>query len=490
MKQVTQQPKTKSEGATFQKRGVTPKSQNISEWYTDVIVQSEMADYSPVRGSIVYRPLSYAVWEYIQAALNERFKKMEIENTYFPLFIPESLLTKEKEHIEGFAPELAVVTIGGGEQLAEKLIVRPTSETIMYAMYAKWIHSHRDLPLKLNQWNNVVRWEKRTYFFLRGMEFLWQEAHTAHAYHDESWQQVLDALDAYAEVYEKYLAIPVLKGTKSTAEKFAGADVTTTVELMMPDGKALQGATSHDLGQNFSKSFNIAFQNVKGEQDFAWQTSFGYSTRSLGALVLAHGDDQGLVLPPKIAPIQVVIIPIGDDDQLIEQAQMQRSALERVGVRVKVDTREGMSLGYKRNAWELKGVPIRLELGRKEVETGSATIAIRHSGEKRSLDIATLDATLPQLLDEIQGAMFEKAAEMRQEMTSTVESYDEFKNVMEEKCGFIHATWCEDPTCETKIKEETKASTRCLPLDAKEEVGNCVYCGKPAKHRWVFAQAY
>ncbi|HAV14715.1 MAG TPA: proline--tRNA ligase [Candidatus Pacebacteria bacterium] len=469
---------------------ITPKSKDASKWYTDVILKSELADYSPVKGTMVIRPYGFALWESIQSFMDRLIKKRGVKNAYFPLFIPERFLKKEKEHVEGFAPELAVVTIGGGEQLAEKLIVRPTSETIMYAMYAKWIHSHRDLPLKLNQWNNVVRWEKRTYFFLRGMEFLWQEAHTAHAYHDESWRQVLDALDAYAEVYEEYLAIPALKGTKSTAEKFAGADVTTTVELMMPDGKALQGATSHDLGQNFSKSFNIAFQNVKGEQDFAWQTSFGYSTRSLGALVLAHGDDQGLVLPPKVAPIQVVIIPIGDDDQLIEQAQMQRAALERVGVRVKVDTREGMSLGYKRNAWELKGVPVRLELGRKEVETGFATIAIRHSGEKRSLDIATLDATLPKLLDEIQGAMFEKAEEMRQAMTSTVDSYDEFKKVMEEKRGFIHALWCEDPACETKIKEETKASTRCLPLDAKEEIGKCVYCGKPAKHRWVFAQAY
>ncbi len=475
---------------TFEKRGVTKKSENVSDWYVDVIVKSGMADYSPVKGCIVYRPLSYSVWESIRVEMDKKFRKMGIENCYFPLFIPESLLKKEQHHVEGFSPELAVVTIGGGEELTEKLIVRPTSETIMYAMYAKWVHSHRDLPILLNQWNNVVRWEKRTYFFLRGMEFLWQEAHTAHATHTEAWQQVLDMLDAYAEIYQDVLAIPMIKGRKSEAEKFAGADVSTAVEAMMPDGKALQGATSHDLGQNFSKAFDISFQNEKSETEFVWQTSLGLSTRALGALVMVHGDDQGLVFPPMVAPTQVVIIPIGDDGQLLEMADMKRLAIEKAGVRVKVDSRKEYTLGFKRNEWELKGTPVRVEIGKKELETGSVTMAVRHSGEKIQQDIISLEDALPKLLEKIQQDMLEKAIKMRESLTSNAETYDQFKDIMATKRGFIHAMWCEDPSCEAKIKEETKATTRCLPLDAKEDVGVCVYCGKPAKHRWVFAQAY
>ena len=489
--QVNAQDKTQMQSTkTFEKRGVTKKSENMSDWYVDVIVKSGMADYSPVKGCIVYRPLSYGIWETVRNEMDKKFRKMGIENCYFPLFIPESLLKKEQHHVEGFSPELAVVTIGGGEELSEKLIVRPTSETIMYAMYAKWVHSHRDLPILLNQWNSVVRWEKRTYFFLRGMEFLWQEAHTAHATHTEAWQQVLTALDSYAEIYQDVLAIPVTKGRKSEAEKFAGADVTTAVEVMMPDGKALQGATSHDLGQNFSKAFKISFQNEKSEMEFAWQTSFGLSTRALGALVMVHGDDQGLVLPPMVAPTQVVIVPIGDDDQLHEITDTKRLALEKVGVRVKVDARKEYSLGFKRNEWELKGTPIRIEIGKKELETGSVTVAIRHSGEKIQQDIASLEEALPKLLEKIQRDMLEKAKTMQKSLTSTAQTYAQFKEIMAAKRGFIHALWCEDPGCEAKIKEETKATTRCLPLDAKEEVGVCVYCGKPAKHRWVFAQAY
>jgi prolyl-tRNA synthetase len=482
--------KQQTSNKTFTKQGVTKKSENISDWYTDVIVKSGMADYSPVRGCIVYRPLSYSVWESIREALDKKFRAMGIENCYFPLFIPESFLKKEQHHVEGFAPELAVVTIGGGEELAEKLVVRPTSETIMYAMYAKWVQSHRDLPILLNQWNNVVRWEKRTYFFLRGMEFLWQEAHTAHAKHEESWKQVLDALDSYAQVYEDFLAIPVLKGRKSEAEKFAGADVTTTVEAMMPDGKALQGGTSHDLGQNFSKAFEISFQDEKSQKAFAWQTSFGLSTRSLGALVLVHGDDQGLVFPPKVAPTQVVIATIGDDAALVAMAQEKKVALEKLNIRVKVDARAEVSLGYKRNEWELKGVPLRVELGKKELEAGSIMIAVRHNGEKVQHELATLENAIPALLEKIQNEMYQKAVKMRESLTSTANSYEEFKQIMETKRGFIHAYWCEDASCETKIKEETKASTRCLPLDAKNEDGKCILCGKPAKHRWIFAQAY
>lgn len=473
----------------FEKRGVVKKSDDMSAWYTDVILNSKMADYSPVRGMIVYRPLSYGIWEFVQTELNARLKKMGIENSYFPLFIPESLLKREESHVEGFAPELAVVTIGGNEELKEKLVVRPTSETIMYEMYAKWVHTHKDLPILLNQWNSVVRWEKRTYFFLRGMEFLWSEAHTAHATHEESWKQVLDGINAYAEIYEDVLAVPVVKGRKSESEKFAGAAVTVTVEGMMPDGKALQSGTSHDLGQNFSKVFNIAFQDKDGSKQYAWQTSFGYSTRALGAMVMVHGDDQGLVLPPKVAPIQVVVLPIGDSSMVTMMADNIAKELETAGVRVKVDTRD-QSLGQKRNDWELKGVPVRVELGEKELEARTVGVAIRHTSEKLQIGLEGLSDELVKLLKKIQSDMLSKARANMAELTSSVETYDEFKKVMETKRGFIRALWCEDKDCETKIKEETKASTRCLPFDAKDEDGKCVYCGKPATHRWLFAQAY
>jgi prolyl-tRNA synthetase len=475
---------------TFEKKGVTKKSENMSDWYIDVITKSEMADYSPVRGCIVYRPLSYAVWENIQKFLDAKLKDQGCENSYFPLFIPESFLKKEASHVEGFSPELAVVTIGGGEELEEKLAVRPTSETIMYAMYSKWIQSHRDLPIKLNQWNNVVRWEKRTYFFMRGAEFLWQEAHTAHATHEECWTQVIDGLNAYAQTYEDLLAVPVIKGLKSQSEKFAGADNTTTTEIMMPDGKALQGATSHDLGQNFAKAFDIQFQNKDGQNQYAYQTSFGYSTRSLGALVMIHGDDQGLVLPPKAAPTQVVIIPIGTEGDVLRTAENTKLALENNGVRVKLDIRSEYSLGYKRNQYELKGVPIRLELGQKELEQGVVSLSIRHNGQKEQVALDKVAEHISMLLEKIQKEMFDKAKKMQEELTSTANSYEEFKQIMNIKKGFIHAFWCENPHCEEKIKEETKASTRCLPLEAKEENGQCIFCGDKAKHRWIFAQAY
>jgi prolyl-tRNA synthetase len=474
----------------FEKKGVTKKSENMSDWYVDVITKSEMADYSPVRGCIVYRPLSYAVWENIQKFLDTKLKEMGCENCYFPLFIPESFLKKEASHVEGFSPELAVVTIGGGEELEEKLAVRPTSETIMYAMYSKWIQSHRDLPVKLNQWNNVVRWEKRTYFFLRGAEFLWQEAHTAHATHEECWTQVIDGLNAYAQTYEELLAIPCVKGLKSQSEKFAGADNTTTVEIMAPDGKAIQAATSHDLGQNFARAFDITFQNKDGKTDYVHQTSFGYSTRSLGALVMIHGDDQGLVMPPKAAPTQVVIIPIGDNADILRAAENLKLELENNGVRVKLDIRQEYSLGFKRNEHELKGVPIRIELGQKELENGIATLEVRYNGEKQQIALTKVPEEVPMLMEKIQKAMYDKAKQMQQDLTSTVETYEEFKHIMNTKRGFIRAFWCEDADCEAKIKEETKASTRCLPLDSTEEHGKCVHCGADAKYRWLFAQAY
>jgi len=475
---------------TFEKKGVTKKSENFSDWYVDVITKSGMADYSPVKGCIVYRPLSYAIWERVQDFMNPRMKAMGVQNSYFPLFIPESFLKKEASHIQGFSPELAVVTIAGGEELEEKLVVRPTSETIMYTMYSKWIQSHRDLPLKLNQWNNVVRWEKRTFPFIRGSEFLWQEAHTAHATHEECWQQVLDATELYKQTYEELMALPVIVGMKSQSEKFAGAVNTVTLESLMPDGKALQSCTSHDLGQNFSKAFEVSFQNKEGQNEFVHQTSFGYSTRSIGGLVMVHGDDQGLVLPPRIAPTQVVIIPIGTDSEVLRTAENINLALQEKMIRTKLDIHTEYSLGFKRNEYELQGVPVRIELGQKELESGNVSVAIRHSSQKEQTPIESLGAYMPNLLNNIHNDMYDKALKIQHNLTSVANSYDEFKQIMETKRGFIHAHWCENADCEAKIKEETKATTRCLPFDSVEEKGTCIRCGKDSKHKWLFAQAY
>ena len=367
----------------FTKKEITKKSENFSEWYNDVVLKAELADYSPVKGCMVIRPYGYGIWENVQKYLDRMIKKAGVENAYFPLFIPQSFLKREKEHVEGFAPELAVVTIGGGEKLVEPLVVRPTSETMMYEMYSKWIQSYRDLPLLINQWCNVVRWEKRTYLFLRTMEFLWQEGHTVHGTHEESYAEVLRALSMYQEFVEKYLAIPVIKGVKSSNEKFAGALKTTAIEALMSDGKALQVGTSHDLGQNFSKVFKISFQNKEGKEEFGWQVSWGMSTRIIGGLIMMHGDDQGLVMPPMIAPIQVVVIPIDSkNEKLLEYAHKIAEDLEKEDIRVKVDKRTEQTVGYKFNQWELKGVPVRLEIGNKELENNEVTVARRDENAK------------------------------------------------------------------------------------------------------------
>lgn len=477
------------------KKQLTAKSKNLSKWYTQVIQQANLADYAPVKGCMVFKPAGYGIWENIQKNFDPLLKKLEVENTYFPLFIPMSLLNKETTHVQGFSPELAVVTHGGGEELAEKLAVRPTSETIMYSMYSQWIQSHRDLPIRYNQWNNVVRWEKRTYFFLRTTEFLWQEAHTAHSTHQEAWQMALDALAAYQELVEEYLAIPVFKGKKSQTETFAGADLTTTIEAVMPDGKALQSGTSHDLGQNFAKAFEIKFQNKNGQTDYAWQTSFGLSTRIIGALIMTHGDDNGLCLPPKIAPYQVMIINANQDDQLIKHCQTIQQSLIKVGIRVKNNFSPHYSLGWKLNEAELQGYPLIMIVGKKELTLKQVTISIRHKLEKKQIPLAKIDITIPQLLAEIQTEMLQKARNMKEKLTSKAENYDQFKKIMKEQRGFIKAFWCEKTSCEAKIKEETKATTRCLPFinnhgQVKEEKGHCIYCGQPAQHQWYFAQAY
>jgi prolyl-tRNA synthetase len=480
----------------FSKKELKKKSDNISDWYTNVILKAQLADYGPVKGTMVIRPYGYAIWEFTQDIFNQMIKADGVQNAYFPLFIPESFLKKEKEHVAGFSPELAVVTYAGGEKLTEPLVVRPTSETIIYAMYAKWIKSWRDLPVKMNQWCNVVRWEKRTYLFLRTTEFLWQEGHTAHATHEEAYNSVEKAHEWYRQIFEDYYAMPVLLGVKSQNEKFAGAVKSLTVEALMPDGKSLQSATSHDLGQNFSRVFDIKFQNQSGSFDFAWQTSWGLSTRALGGLFLAHGDDNGLILPPKIAPYQVVIVPIFKKDipgaDLHHYGKLIQDKLSNLSpsVRVIFDNNENTSPGRKFNDWEVKGVPIRVEIGTKEMEGSSVTLAFRDTGEKLTLSLSEFITKIHKLLDEMQVRMYARQKKFLDDNTHEVESYAKFKEIMSSSRGFIKVFWCEDPDCETNIKNETKATTRCLPLSAPEEKGVCISCGKPATHRWIFGQSY
>ncbi len=475
-------------------KAISKKSDNISEWYIDVVLKAELADYGPVRGTIIFRPYGYALWEKAQQYLNEKIKHdIGASNVYFPLFIPESFLAKEKNHVEGFSPELAVVTVGGGEELTEPLVVRPTSETIINDAFARWISSYRDLPMKINQWANVVRWELRPYPFLRNTEFLWQEGHTVHATHADAQKTVDEALQAYIDLYQKEYAIYGIAGRKSESEKFAGADVTYTYEMLMPDGKALQGCTSHDLGQNFAKAFGVTFQDEKGDTQYGWQTSWGLSTRSLGALIMVHGDDKGLVIPPHMAEYKVVIVPIAKGDQGEEIASYAHKVKESLGLEkdaVLIDNDDRHSPGYKFNEWDLKGVPIRIELGAREMENKSVTVYRRDTSEKESVALENLATFVADTLGKIQRNLFEKSKKFTEENTRVINSYEEFKEVMSTTRGFLLAFWCEDPVCEKKIKEETKATTRCLPLNAKEEKGACVYCRKEAKHRWLFAQAY
>ncbi|OGY58526.1 MAG: proline--tRNA ligase [Candidatus Colwellbacteria bacterium RIFCSPHIGHO2_12_FULL_44_17] len=473
-----------------EKKHLPKRSEDFSEWYNRVVLFSELADYGPAKGTMIFRPYGYGIWEEIQKAMDKEIKARGVQNAYFPLFIPESLLKKEKEHVEGFSPELAVVTIGGGEELKEKLIVRPTSETIMYEAYARWVQSWRDLPLLINQWNNVVRWEKRTYLFLRTSEFLWQEGHTAHATHEEAWEMVEWAIQMYAKIYRDYFAMPGYIGRKSESEKFAGADTTLTYEALMPEGKALQSCTSHDLGQNFARAFGIKFLDKEGKSQYVFQTSWGLSTRSIGGLVMLHGDDGGLRLPPRLAPIQVVIIPVKVEPALIKEAKRFEKELIEEGVRVKCDDREGESLGFRINKWELKGVPIRVEIGGEEIKKKELTFVRRDTGEKQKVKAKEGAKSIVKLLDQIQKKMLTEAEAALKKNTQNAASYEEFKTIMEKEKGFIRAFWCEDKACEAKIKEETKATTRCLPLDAKKEKGKCVYCGKTASYQWLFAQAY
>jgi prolyl-tRNA synthetase len=474
---------------------ITPRSSDYPQWYTDVIQKAELADYTPVRGSMVIRPYGYALWENIQSALDMRFKATGHQNAYFPLFIPQSFIEKEAEHVEGFAPELAVVTHGGGEKLEEPLVVRPTSETIIGHLYSKWINSYRDLPVLINQWCNVVRWEMRTRLFLRTMEFLWQEGHTAHATDQEAEEETLRMLDVYSDFAENEAAVPVIKGVKSDTEKFPGAVRSYTIEAMMGDKKALQSGTSHNLGQNFAKAFDIQYLDKNNEQQFCWTTSWGMSTRFVGAIIMTHGDDQGLVLPPNLAPIQVVIVPIHKTEEeqsaVLAVANQIKDSLK--DSRVHIDDREGRSAGWKFNEWEMKGVPIRMEIGPKDIEKNQVVLARRDvPGKEGKMFVpqAGLADQVNSLLKEIQTIMFEKARQFRSDNTSEPSDYDEFKEAL--LAGFTDVYWCGSSDCEQKIKTDTKATNRCIPLDQSNASagGSCICCGKEASKRAIFSRAY
>lgn len=478
----------------FEKKGLTKKSEDIAAWYNDVVLRSELAEYSDVKGCMIIRPLGYAIWEKSQAVLDAWFKDDGVKNVYFPIFIPTHLFEKEKKHVEGFSPELAVVTHGGGEELAEPLAIRPTSETVITQKLADWVQSHRDLPMKLNQWCNIVRWEKRTYPFLRTSEFLWQEGHTVHADQADAMVMVLKALEWYKRFYQEYFAISPHVGLKSESEKFAGAEATYAIELVMPDGRALQAATSHYLGTNFTKAFGVQYLDEKTEKQFAHQTSWGLSTRAIGGLVLSHGDDSGLVLPPQIAPIQAVILPIGnqtDSDTILAKATELKSRLKSVGIRVELDTAFHHSLGFRINEWELRGVPVRLELGAKELEQNSITAVRRDNFSKQIFALDEADEQLKELLETIQGDLLSKSEKAKQDLTVEVGDYKDFKKAIEEK-KFARVSWCEDSSCELKTKEETKATSRVLELEHVEDNldDKCALCGKNAKRKWLFAKSY
>lgn len=489
------------------KKNITARSQDYSEWYLDIVQAAELAENSDVRGCMVIKPYGYSIWEIFQKILDKMIKETGHKNAYFPLFIPKSFLTKEAEHVDGFAKECAVVThhrlmaspegivVDPEAKLAEELIVRPTSETIMYATFSRWINSWRDLPLMINQWCNVVRWEMRTRPFLRTTEFLWQEGHTCHASFDEAEIEAKKMLGKYEEFCTNYLATPVIPGQKSESEKFAGALYTYCIEAMMQDGKALQAGTAHNLGQNFARAFDVKYTSKEGKQEYVWQTSWGVSTRLIGQLIMTHSDDKGLVLPPKVAPIKVIVVPIWKDEsskeKVLEFCQKVVEDLSKEIENVELDAREHLTMGEKFFEWEKKGVPVRIEIGPRDLEAGSAVVARRDTSEKQPIEIAKLSVTVKDLLESIQNDLLAKAQKLLRENSHFVDNYEDFKKQLKQEIpGFIYAPWCEDAECESKIKEETKASTRCFPFDGKAEEGQCIRCGKPSKRRIIFAKAY
>ena len=476
---------------------ITKRIDDYSRWYTDVIAAAELADYAPVKGCMVIRPNGYAIWEKMQGALDDMFKATGHQNAYFPLMIPESFLRKEAEHVEGFAPEVATVTHAGGAELEEALVIRPTSETIVWHAYRNWIQSYRDLPLLINQWANVVRWEMRTRFFLRTTEFLWQEGHTAHATYDDAENEARTILEVYRRFAEEFMAVPVIPGLKSESEKFAGAHHTYSIEAMMQDGKALQAGTSHHLDQNFAKAFDVKFQNESGEQEYVYASSWGVSTRLVGALIMAHGDDRGIVIPPKLATTQLAIVPIYRKDEqraaIMERLARLTSGFDGIGF--KIDDREQHSPGFKFNHWEQRGVPLRMEMGPKDLEKNQVVLVRRDNGEKRFVSQDGLADTIAGLLDEIQSGIFQRALDFRESNTHRVDDYSQFNPILDgENAGFLQSHWCGSRGCEEKIKSETKATIRCIPLapgaGGDSSAGNCIACGGASERRVIFARSY
>ena len=496
-------------------KGITKRSEDYSAWYNELVKKADLAENSDVRGCMVIKPYGFAIWEKMQAEIDRMFKATGHSNAYFPLFIPKSYLSKEADHVEGFAKECAVVThyrlknaedgsgvvVDPAAKLEEELIVRPTSETVIWSTYKKWIQSYRDLPILLNQWANVVRWEMRTRIFLRTAEFLWQEGHTAHATKEEAEAETVQMMNVYADFAENFMAVPVVKGIKSESERFAGALETYCIEALMQDGKALQAGTSHFLGQNFAKAFDVKFLNKENKEELVWGTSWGVSTRLMGALIMAHSDDNGLVLPPKLAPIQVVIVPIYKGDEQFEavsaKANEIKKALEAVGVSVKYDNRDTYKPGFKFADWEMKGVPVRLALGARDLENGTVEMARRdvvdpnnRNAGKKVVNFDDVVAEVQATLEDMQNSIFKKALDFRTEKTTKVDTYEEFKQVLDDKGGFVLAHWDGTAETEEKIKNETKATIRCIPLDADEEAGKCIYSGEPSARRVLFARAY
>ena len=469
---------------------ITSMEDDFAQWYTDVVKKAELIDYTSVKGCMVIKPAGYAIWENIQHELDRRFKETGVENVYLPMFIPESLLQKEKDHVEGFAPEVAWVTHGGLEPLQERLCVRPTSETLFCDFYAKDIQSHRDLPKVYNQWCSVVRWEKTTRPFLRSREFLWQEGHTAHATAEEAEERTIMMLNVYADFCEEVLAIPVIKGRKTDKEKFAGAEATYTIESLMHDGKALQSGTSHNFGDGFAKAFGIQYTDKENKLQYVHQTSWGMTTRMIGAIIMVHGDNSGLVLQPRIAPVQVMVIPIQQKkDGVLDKAYEVKEVLKKAGLSVKVDDSD-KSPGWKFSEQEMRGIPVRIELGPKDIEAGHAVVVRRDTREKIIVPFEELETKVAEVLDTMQKEMLERAREHRDAHTYTASSMEEFKKLADEKPGFIKAMWCGCQECEDALKEEAGVTSRCIPFEQEEITGTCVHCGKPAKHMVYWGKAY
>ncbi len=469
---------------------ITSMEVDFAQWYTDVVKKADLIDYTSVKGCMVFKPAGYAIWELIQKQMDERFKATGVENVYLPMFIPESLLEKEKDHVEGFAPEVAWVTQGGLQPLQEKMCVRPTSETLFCDFYKNEVHSYRDLPKVYNQWCSVVRWEKETRPFLRSREFLWQEGHTIHATFEEAEERTIQMLNLYADFCEEVLAIPVIKGRKTDKEKFAGAEATYTIEALMHDGKALQSGTSHNFGDGFAKAFDIQFTDKDNKLKYPFQTSWGSTTRLIGAIIMVHGDDSGLVLPPKVAPVQTVIVPIRQQQEgVLDKASEIKEALAQKGIRVKIDDTD-KSPGWKFAEAEMRGIPVRVEIGPKDIEAGKAVLARRDTGEKSECAIDELPDTIEKLLETIQKDMLGKARERRDSQTYTARTKEEFDKLFAEKSGFVKAMWCGDVECENKIKDEMSVTSRCMPFEQEKVADTCVCCGRPARKLVYWGRAY